>query len=181
MSPDREILRAELESQLEFERLLTETSVRFVNLPPEQVESEIQDALKRICESLHFDRSSMWQMSEPAQSDAPLTHMYQAQDQVIPPLPSRLATRESFPWTMENVLKGKIITISNLSDLPPEAEQDRSSYLFFKTKSTVIIPLMAGGVYLGHMAFATLRQERDWPEALVKRLQIVAQVFANAI
>jgi formate hydrogenlyase transcriptional activator len=181
VSPEKAILRAELEEQLQFERLLTETSARFINLPAEQVESEIQDALRRICESLQFDRSTMWQIYEPARSDAPLTHLFQAQDQETPPIPERLSTKDSFPWTMGKVLKGEIVTISKLADLPPEADRDRKLYLFYKTKSTVIIPLTAGGVIMGHMAFATLRQERNWPEALVKRLQIVAQVFANAL
>lgn len=48
MSPERIALRTELETQLAFERLLTEISARFVDLPPAQVESEIQDALGRI-------------------------------------------------------------------------------------------------------------------------------------
>jgi formate hydrogenlyase transcriptional activator len=181
MTSEEDALRAEIEEQLQFERLLTEISARFVNLPPDQVESEIQDALRRICESLQFDRSTMWQISEPARGDAPLTHLFQAQNHESPPIPERLATKDSFPWTMEKILKGEILTIPKISDLPPEADRDRQLYLYYKTKSTVIIPLTAGGVIMGHMAFATLRQERDWPETLVKRLQIVAQVFANAI
>jgi two-component system, LuxR family, sensor kinase FixL len=31
------------------------------------------------------------------------------------------------------------------------------------------------------VAFNTTRSERDWPDALVKRLQLVAQIFANAL
>ena len=46
MTPEDVILRAEFEEQLQFERLLTEISARFINLPAEQVESEIKDALK---------------------------------------------------------------------------------------------------------------------------------------
>ena len=34
---------------------------------------------------------------------------------------------------------------------------------------------------MGHIAFATMRQEQIWTEMLVKRLQVVANVFANAI
>ena len=56
MTQEDASLRAEFEEQLQFEMLLTEISARFINLPAEQVESEIQDAQRRICESLHFDR-----------------------------------------------------------------------------------------------------------------------------
>lgn len=181
MTQEDAILRAEFEEQLQFEMLLTEISARFINLPAEQVESEIQDAQRRICESLHFDRSTIWQISEPNRSDDPLTHRYQYQEQEGAPIPERIATKESFPWTMEKILRGEILTISKMADLPPEAARDRESYCFYGTKSTVVIPLMAGGVVLGQMAFATLREERDWPGMLVKRLQVIAQIFANAI
>ena len=40
---------------------------------------------------------------------------------------------------------------------------------------------MGGEPPVGALAFNTLRAERDWPDALVKRLQLVAQVFANAL
>jgi formate hydrogenlyase transcriptional activator len=181
MTQEKAILRAELEEQLKFEMLLTEISARFINLPAEQVESEIQNALKRICESLHFDRSTMWQISEPNRSDAPLTHMFQYQDLDNPPVPERLAAMDSVPWTMQKVLKGEVVTIAKMDDLPPEAARDREFFQLYHTKSTAIVPLMSGGILIGHMAFASLRQEREWTETLVKRLQVVANVFANAV
>ena len=100
--------------------------------------------------------STIWQISEPNRSDDPLTHRYQYQEQEGAPIPERIATRESFPWTMEKILRGEVVTISKMADLPPEAARDRESYRFYGTKSTVVIPLMAGGVVLGQMAFATL-------------------------
>jgi GAF domain-containing protein len=34
---------------------------------------------------------------------------------------------------------------------------------------------------VGALGFNALRVARDWPDALVKRLQLVAQVFTNAL
>ena len=39
-------------SRLEFETLIAELSSRFVNLPPAEVDREIEDALRRVCEPL---------------------------------------------------------------------------------------------------------------------------------
>jgi hypothetical protein len=36
------------EEQLKFEALLTEISTHFINLPPDQVDSEIEDAQRRV-------------------------------------------------------------------------------------------------------------------------------------
>jgi len=34
---------------------------------------------------------------------------------------------------------------------------------------------------VGALGFNTTRVEREWPDALVKRLQLVAEIFANAL
>ena len=40
---------------------------------------------------------------------------------------------------------------------------------------------MGGAPPVGALAFNSLRAQRDWPDVLVQRLQLVAQVFANAL
>ena len=41
-----------LEDRLRFERLLSDLSARFVNMPPDRVDSEIEDGLRQILEFL---------------------------------------------------------------------------------------------------------------------------------
>ena len=53
-----------LEERLRFEALLAELSAHFVNLPSDQIGSEIEDAQRRICELLDLDRSTLWQVCE---------------------------------------------------------------------------------------------------------------------
>ena len=40
---------------------------------------------------------------------------------------------------------------------------------------------MGGASPVAALGFNTTRAERDWPDALVTRLQLVAQVFTNAL
>ena len=40
---------------------------------------------------------------------------------------------------------------------------------------------MGGAPPVGLIGFNTLAAERDWPDAVVKRLQLIAQVFTNAL
>ena len=64
MQESIETLRTELEERLRFETLLAEISARFVNLPADRIDSEIEDAQRRICEFLDLDRSSLGQVPE---------------------------------------------------------------------------------------------------------------------
>ena len=49
---------------MKFETLLAELSAHFVNLPADQIDSEIEDAQRRICKLLDLDRASLWQIQE---------------------------------------------------------------------------------------------------------------------
>ena len=87
-----------------------------------------------------------------------------------------------FPWVMQKVLGGETVTISKMTDLPPEADRDRETFRVYGTKSDVLVPLSVGeGPVFGLLTFAVMREERTWPETVVMGFKLIAQVFANAL
>jgi len=52
--------------RIEFETLISDLSSRFVNLMPSEVDHEIEDALRRVCELLRIDLAVLWQWSRTA-------------------------------------------------------------------------------------------------------------------
>jgi formate hydrogenlyase transcriptional activator len=173
-------LQKELEAQLRFEIMLAEISTGFVNMPADQVSQGIQETQRRVCESLGLDRVSLWQMSESDTESFVLTHLHQPPD--ARPAPERIKAMDYFPWTIQKTRAGETVVLSRLSDLPPEATRDLESYRTFGSKSALVIPLSSGGgLVFGVVSFAAMREEREWTEMQVKQLQLVAQVFANAL
>jgi PAS domain S-box-containing protein len=180
MQESIEAIRTELEERLRFETLLAELSARFVNLPADRIDSEIGEAQRRICELLDIDRSTLWQIAEREPGTLHLTHIHQPPGAMCPP--ARMDLREIFPWAAQKVLDGETVTISKMTDLPPEAERDRENLLAFGTKSEVVVPFSVGeGPVFGVLTFAVMREERSWPETVVKGFKLIAQVFANAL
>lgn len=170
----------ELEERLRFETLLTDISARFVNLPADQIDSEIEEAQRDVCECLGLDLSALWQWSVENPLAVMLTHVYRPLGG--PPIPEPMDGREYFPWCVEQLMAGKVIALSSIEDVPPEAARDRQTWRHFGVKTTLTIPLSTGGEPLiGALSFNTMREERTWPEALVKRLQLVAEIFTNAL
>jgi transcriptional regulator with GAF, ATPase, and Fis domain len=179
MQESIETTHAELEERLRFETLLAETSSRFVNVPTDRIDGEIEGAQRRICELLDLDRSTLWQVSGKEPVSLVLTHIYQLQG--APPTPRHMK-EELFPWIRQKVLAGEAVTITKMLDLPTEAGLDRESFGLIGTKSDVLVPLsVGGGPPFGLLTFAVMREERDWPETVVKGFRLVAQVFANAL
>ena len=168
-----------MEDQLQFEKLLADISARFVNLPTEQIDAEIEDAQRLVCECLRVDQSTLWQWSDEAPHYLALTHLYNPPDG--PERPERIDGQEAFPWLFQKMLLGKALAFST-EKLPPEAARDKETRRHYGVTSSVVIPLsVGGGPLVGVLAFDTLREERTWPEPLVKRLHLVAQVFINAL
>ena len=169
-----------LEERLKFETLLADISARFVNLPSDRIESEIEDTNHRICELLDIDRATLWQVSEEDPGMLLLTHLYQPQGITTPP--DRMNARDFFPWTVQKILGGETVTISRMTDLPPEADRDRETFGAYSAKSGVYVPLSVGEApVFGLMTFAVLSEERSWQESVVNGFKLIAQVFANAL
>jgi transcriptional regulator with GAF, ATPase, and Fis domain len=169
-----------LEQQLRFETLLSEISTRFINLPAEQIDSEIEDGQRRICELLDLDRSTLWQTPEGEPGSLHLTHWRLPTESPSPP--EGMDARRFFPWAVQKVRDGEPVIISKLTDLPPEAGRDRESFRAWNTKSTVLVPLSVGkGPVFGLLGFAAMHKERRWTKTDVTQFRLIAQVFANAL
>jgi PAS domain S-box-containing protein len=169
-----------LEERLRFEMLLADISARFVNLPSGRIDGAIADAQRHVCESLGLDLSALWQWSVDAPGLLTMTHIYRALEG--PALPEPMDAQEYFPWCRQQLEEGKIVSVSSMADLPAEAIRDRETWRHYGIKTSLTLPMSVGdGLPIGALSFNTVRAERPWPEAIVKRLQLVSQIFTNAL
>ena len=129
---------------------------------------------------LGLDLSTLWQGSVGPPNLLTLTHFYRRVDGPQPP--EQMRASEYFPWTHQQLMAGKVVAVSSTEDVPAEAARDREMWRHFGVKTSLGIPLRAGGgPTFGVLSFNDMKDERTWPDALVQRLQLVAQVFANAL
>ena len=168
-----------IEEYAEFETLLLELSAGFVNLPPGEVDREIEEALRRVCEHLEIDVAVLWQWSGEAPDVIAPTHAYPRPEGAQPFDP---LNQEAYPWVVRQMRAGRTVVVSRLDDLPEDAAVDRDSARLSGIQSSLCLPLSVGqSGPIGALAFNTLRAAREWPDTVVKRLALVAQVFTNAL
>jgi formate hydrogenlyase transcriptional activator len=166
--------RRAVEERLSFEAIVTEISAKFVNLPAEALDDAITDALRQIVDALDLDRAVVWLRED--------DDFYPAQRwarEGVPLTAERLSVRRLFPWSWTQIMAGKVATYSRVSDIPDEAT--RASVIRFGAIAGATVGFSIGGAVAGCVAFATTRQERQWPEAEMSRLQLLSRVFAGAI
>lgn len=171
--------RAEVQVRLRFETLLTDLSARFVHLPGDQVDLQIEEAQRSVCACLGLDRSTLWEVPPTEPGGLSLISLHQPAGSVL--AAKDVEARRLFPWLTVRLRRGETVVISSLEELPAAASLDREGLRRNGTKAAVIVPLAAGGTVVGGLTFETLREERTWPQALVSRFQLIAQVFSNAL
>lgn len=167
----------EVSGLLRFERLLSDLSARFVNLPSEQVDQEIERWVGRIGTFLDMQIGTLAQLSED-QTKRRFTHTWVADG--IGTLPSRPAARK-WPWTFDQIRRGNIVQFTNVEDLPDEAATDKESFKEVSCVSHISIPLSVGGTVVGALSFNSRFPGQPWPNSQIERFRLIGDVFANAL
>ena len=177
---ERKQVEQALENRLRFERLLSDLSARFVKTPPDRVDSEIDYGLKQVLEFLQVDRVGLLR-SLPDKATYQITHGVYAEDVPAVPIGSELP-RSIHPWAAEKLAdKHEVVSFSRLDDLPPEANADKQAYAEWGIRSALDIPISTGGSAVYVIVINSVKSERVWPEELIPRLQLLGEIFVNAI
>ena len=166
-----------LAERLRFETLLSGLSATFVSLPAGDVGPAIESGLQRIVTELDIDRAILAELG-PRRELARVTYGWTRIG--IGPLPMSVDLHD-FPWMGARLGQGQVVHFSSASELPEEAATDRRSVTALGVRSLVAVPLLVGGAIVGSLACSSLRVERAWPDELIQRLRLIAEVFANAL
>jgi PAS domain S-box-containing protein len=177
---ERKQAEEELRYRLEFQRLITTISSRFINLYPAQIDDEIDRTLQQIANFANADRSYVFQFSDDQKSIS-CTHEWCA-DQ-IEPLIGRLrnAPVDTFPWILKKHLRGEMVLIPRVSDLPSEAFKEKQEFMRQGIQSLLVVPMICSNKVMGFIGLDSVKEEKMWAGDTNSLLKIVGQVFANAL
>ncbi len=166
-----------LRERLSFGELLARLSGAFVHLPAYAIDSAIEAWLQRLGEFLGLDRITIRRFSADGQTLA-VSHSWASPQS--PPTPLIVAGRD-LPWAVRRLREEQTVVFARPRDLPDDAGLDRDWFRRTGIRSGLILPLVGGGRIFGSLAFFALAAERSWPEEVVQRLRLVAEVFANSL
>ncbi len=165
------------DSALEFERLLADIAASFIDLPIGRIDEAFDDALRRTIVTLGVDRCTL-SIADPRTGQFRSLHSQAAPG--FRPVPSTVSSR-TFPWALARFRAGLPVMFARLADLPPEAARDAASYASIDLRAHVGMPVMVSGEFVAVLGFASLQCERAWPDALVARMRLLADLFGSAL
>ncbi len=166
-----------LAEQLRFETLISDVLAGQLTLFADDVENQVQRALALIGADLGADRIVLAE-GDPDRRTVNVTHAWARGD--VHEIPSSIEWR-AFPWMARRLGEGNVVVVSPLHPLPPEASKDRETMLAYSTRSMLAVPLVVEGRVVGALSCSTVTSEREWAEALIERLRLLAKVFASML
>jgi signal transduction histidine kinase len=175
---DRPSVAVSLEGK-RFERFIEELSASFVRSTVGEIGAEIDRWIREIVLGLDLDRGALSQI-DPKSGKLTVRHSWGRNRLVKLPIGLELA-REA-PWFDGMLMKGRTVAFSSVKELPPEfAANDWITFRRYIPKSNVSVPIRVGGELVGSLGFASLKKERTWSPRLIHRLELVGEIFGNAL
>ena len=175
----RKHMRIEPDGPLRFERMISDLSARFVNVPSDQVDAEIELALKKVLEFFQVDRCGLIGIS-PDGKKVYVTHAVYAEG--MKQVAGDIDLSVLFPWSYEMLIKqGKHVSVSRIAETPQEAVTDRQTWTAMGVRASLTVPLFIAGRVSSIIAVNAMRKERQWPEEYIPRLRLLGEIFINAL
>ncbi|MBN1907747.1 MAG: PAS domain S-box protein, partial [Deltaproteobacteria bacterium] len=173
--------KKELEERLKFEELVSEFSATLINVKIEDVKNELELWLKRFSQLMDVDRCAIGQYEKDF-SLFKFLCTYINPDLAPPPM--------AFPEVISNatrryglekyLMNGEYIKFDSINEtLPDDLRLWAQKVRYEGTRSILMLPLIAGNTLVGSMVFASLTHEKRWTDELIRRLKLVAEIFAN--
>jgi PAS domain S-box-containing protein len=178
VTPDRNGLDEPASIHLRFEMLISDITARFLSINPENVDAEVDSALRDILGFFGSDMCGLFQIS-PTEKKAVLSHVQVTND--IPVMPEKFDYWSVAPWVSAKGSRGETVVVNSLDELPEEAQLDRRTNEALGVQAILIIPVTSDGLtqYALELAFT-----RPGPPSLaqyVPRLKVFAGVLVTAL
>jgi formate hydrogenlyase transcriptional activator len=164
-----------IEQKLEFEQLIADLSITFINQPPDQVIEAIRDAIRRVGEMLDVDGCAFFRIPDGEFAAAPIAWWGRAGVSSSLLMPAK----ERLPWVAETILAGNVLCFAKLDEIPSPV--DRQVFESQGIRAVVKVPISVCGQVVGAVGFTMIRGERTWTSETLQTMRVLAAVLGNIL
>jgi len=192
---DQMAAESALQAQIDFNNIVTAISTRFINLPLDEVDAGMQWALETVGLHTGVDRSYVFMYAGEPQTTACQTTPWQTMswqtmscryEWCAEGIPPQIAHLQDLPmkelaWSNEVLLRGHVLHVPRVADLPPEAAAERAEFSAQGIRSLVAVPMVYRGATVGFLGFDAVAEEKTWSDESIKLLRIVGEILVNGL
>jgi transcriptional regulator with GAF, ATPase, and Fis domain len=167
-----------LDKNILFVDLLYEIMTRFFNLPANEVDREINAAIRKSVEFLEVDQCVFGEFKDES-GRLKISHGYTVGR--WPEAPG-IFLNDIAPNITQCLRRGEVVNSARLpEDYPADWVKEQDYAERVGLKSCVAVSLNVGGRAVGAIIFEAYRKYQNWSDQTIRHMRILARIFANAV
>ncbi len=172
--------RTILRRQRDMQRIVSDAAAGLLAAPVTGMDDAISLALQHSCEHLNADRAYLFLLSEDGLHNSN-THEWCAPG--VEPQRDKLQNLplEATPWWWQQIMRGGMVIVPDVADLPPEAQAEQALFEEQQIRSLFAFPLQKDGKSFGFLGYDSVRCRRQWAAEEIQLLQVLADVVVSAL
>jgi len=177
---ERQRQTALLEYRNQFEQILTTSSTRFINLPTDMIDPEINAVLGLVGGFEKVDRSYLFLFDDEKQTMSN-THEWCAEGvepaiEMLQDLPWSI-----FPWWIAKLSRNEDVYIPIVSEMTDEAKAEREILQEQSIQSILVVPIHLNKKLSGFLGFDSVSHQRYWSQDSILMIHMVGDIISNAL
>ncbi len=159
--------------------ILTALSTGFINLPADEIDGAISDALGHLGGFAGVDRAYVF-LIDLEKGRMANTHEW-CREGIVPQIANlQDVPIEAYSFCMSHILRREVLHIPRISGLPDDLP-DKALLASEEIQSLLAVPITSRSTVIGLVGFDAVRHEQDWEADTIALLKIVGTIFGNAI
>jgi len=169
-----------LQRKLVFEELTAHLAATFMTMGASELDKSIQDALRQLGELFDVDRTYIFEFTGGGEF---MNNTYEWCAENISPQIENLQNlpSEILPWWVNLLKKGETINVPRVSEMPPEAFEEKNILSGQGIQSVLVTPITSDSGLFGFMGFDSVVRERNWSKDEIQLLQVLMGIVMNTI
>jgi PAS domain S-box-containing protein len=177
---DQALTATSLRRRVELQKLLSKISADFINIDRLEIDPGINLALKMIGRYACAERCYVFSVNEYGEV-GDITHHWSADSSSEMTSGLMMVNPHKHTWAWKLLSLFEPIRIPRVSELPPEAREERATLISEGIKSALISPMVYNQQLIGVLIFQTMTRELDWTDDMAEMLRIIGDVFVNSL
>ena len=169
-----------LNFRIKFENLITTLSTNFIRLSSDEIDDEINYALKTVGKFTSISRIYIFLFHNHG-SRINKTYEWCAEDTEPKIKELKGISTENIPGWLEKLKKFEPVYIPDVSKIEPKSKEEKKILKSQGIKSIVIIPMAHGETLTGFLGFESIKIKKLWTINDITLLKLFGEILANAL
>ncbi|MEJ5203279.1 MAG: PAS domain S-box protein, partial [Anaerolineales bacterium] len=177
---ERKRIENELRRRVALERLVADISTHFISPTLEELDDQINHALQNIGGFFGVERVVLLLFSA---DGVRVERAYEWQEKGLPAWGNSMTGRstENVSWLMTRLSHNEPVYVTNIGDLPVEADAERQMWHRAGVQSLVLVPVRSGNALIGNFGLVSSRAGLSVSENDTRFLRLIGEVFIHAV